>query len=132
SAFWLTFSLSSMVLRNAVDGPRARQILLAAPVLIGVSFPLAFASNDIVFLTASAVVIGLGLAASNAPSTQMVLRYAPEGASALSASLDITFARAGGIAAVAFCASMGAGYAALVMVGVSAIGLLALTAARKV
>ncbi|MDJ0821600.1 MAG: MFS transporter [Paracoccaceae bacterium] len=130
--FWLTFSLSSMGLRNLVDGPYARRILLGAPFLIAASFPMAFFSGDIVWIGASAVVIALGFAASNAPSTQMVLHYAPDGTKALSASLDITFARAGGFATVAWCATAGVESAALAMVAVAVLGALALLVARKV
>ncbi len=40
------------------------------------------------------------MACSNAPSTLLVLKFAPEGTSAIAASLDISFARIGGVIAI--------------------------------
>ncbi len=105
SAVWLSFSLVSTVLRNRVDGPQIRYILLAAPLLIAASFPLAYYSSSLVILLASSALIGSGLACSNAPSTQIILRSAPEGTNALAASLDISFARLGGVLIVAVLAN---------------------------
>ena len=100
SALWLSFSLVSTLLRNKVDAPHLRSILLIAPVLITFGFLLATLCSDVVCFALASVLVGSGLACSNAPSTQMILRAAPKGASAVSASLDITFARLGGVATV--------------------------------
>lgn len=104
SSVWLSFSIFSTILRNQIDGPFVRSIMLAAPILIAAGLPLAY-MVDSVPLFASAVLIGCGLACSNAPSTHMILRLAPRGRSAFSASLDITFARLGGVTTVAWLAN---------------------------
>lgn len=119
---WLSFSVLSTFLRNQVDEPHVRKILLAAPVLIVSGFAFAFFCNDIICLALASVLVGSGLACSNAPSTQLILKFAPTGMSAASASLDITFARLGGVATVTFLAQSMFGYAVLV------VGLLCLVA----
>lgn len=119
---WLSFSVLSTFLRNQVDEPHVRKILLAAPVLIAFGFAFAFFCNDIIYLALASVLVGSGLACSNAPSTQLILKFAPRGMSAASASLDITFARLGGVATVTFLAQSMFGYAVLV------VGLLCLIA----
>ena len=119
---WLSFSVLSTFLRNQVDEPHVRKILLAAPVLIAFGFAFAFFCNDIIYLALASVLVGSGLACSNAPSTQLILKFAPRGMSAASASLDITFARLGGVATVTFLAQSMFGYAVLV------VGLLCLVA----
>ena len=119
---WLSFSVLSTFLRNQVDEPHVRKILLAAPVLIAFGFAFAFFCNDIIYLALASVLVGSGLACSNAPSTQLILKFAPREMSAASASLDITFARLGGVATVTFLAQSMFGYAVLV------VGLLCLIA----
>ncbi|WP_298842430.1 MFS transporter [uncultured Roseobacter sp.] len=104
SVMWLTFSGSSTLLRNLVDKPHIRTVMLAAPLLIATALPLLFYTDNLFLLVMSAVLVGSGLACSNAPSTQLILRFAPEGMSAVSTSLDITFARLGGIVTVAVLA----------------------------
>ena len=104
TVLWLSFSVLSTLLRNTVDKPHVRLILLIAPFLILAGFPLAFVSNGTFFLSVSAFMLGAGLACSNAPSTQLILRFAPRSSRAISASLDITFARLGGVAVVTFFA----------------------------
>ncbi len=104
SLMWLSFSLVGMYLRNKVDGPLGRRILLSGPVFIAAGLVLALWCEGILCLGASAVLIGVGFATSNAPSTQLILTVAPRDMSALSASLDITFARLGGVVVVSILA----------------------------
>lgn len=104
SAMWFSFSVFGTVLRNKVDQPFVRTILVFAPVFIALGFQLAQYCNSAVCIVLSSVFVGCGFACSNAPSTQLILRLAPRGSSALSASLDITFARLGGVCAVALLA----------------------------
>ncbi|MEM6888564.1 MAG: MFS transporter [Pseudomonadota bacterium] len=105
-AIWFSFSIVSTLLRNLVDSPRVRGILLIAPLLIAAGFPVATLSGGMLTFAFSALLVGTGLACSNAPSTQMILKFAPIGMSAVSTSLDITFARLGGVATVAVLAQM--------------------------
>lgn len=119
---WLTFSGLSTLLRNMVDRPHLRTIMLGAPFLIAAGVPLSYYSENLWLIVLSPVLIGAGLACSNAPSTQLVLRFSPKGMSAASTSLDITFARLGGIATVAILAESAFAYA------VPSIGLLSLVA----
>lgn len=111
SIMWLTFSGLSTLLRNVVDKPHLRTVMLSAPVLIAAGVSLLYESENIWLLVVSAVLVGSGLACSNAPSTQLVLSLAPKGMSALSTSLDITFARLGGIAMITIFAEMTAEFA---------------------
>nr|WP_306115083.1 MFS transporter [Roseovarius sp. MMSF_3305] len=104
SVLWLTFSGLSTLLRNKVDAPHVRTIMLIGPLFIVVGFLLSYVNENMLFLLLSSVFVGAGLACSNAPSTQLVLKFAPKGMSAISTSLDITFARLGGIATVAMLA----------------------------
>lgn len=104
SITWLTFSGLSSLMRNLVDKPHIRKIMTAAPFLIAGGLPLSNDPDNLLFLVVSAVLIGAGFACSNAPSTQLILRFAPQRMSAVSTSLDITFARLGGIATVALLA----------------------------
>ena len=85
-------------------------IMLAAPFLIFAGFPLSYFNENALVLALSSVLVGAGLACSNAPSTQLILRFAPEGMSAISTSLDITFARLGGIATVTVLAEVEIAY----------------------
>jgi MFS family permease len=103
-AVWISFSIVSTLLRNWVDGPRVRSILIAAPLLIATGFLLMVSADALLVFAFSAVLIGSGLACSNAPSTQMILEFAPKGMNAISTSLDITFARLGGVITVAWLA----------------------------
>ena len=110
SVLWITFSGLSTFLRNMVDKPYVFTIMLAAPFLIFAGFPLSYFNENALVLALSSVLVGAGLACSNAPSTQLILRFAPEGMSAISTSLDITFARLGGIATVAVLAEVEIAY----------------------
>ncbi|MEM9911343.1 MAG: MFS transporter [Pseudomonadota bacterium] len=111
SVLWLSFSTLSALLRNWVDSNGLRPIMVAAPVLIALGLILALTGNELL-LIASACLVGCGLACSNAPSTQLVLRFAPKGLTALATSLDITVARLGGIVTVTFLADAGWGVSA--------------------
>ena len=112
SAMWLSFSVVSTVLRNKVDRPHVRGILLVAPILIAAGFPLAYFCDEIICLVLSAALVGSGLACSNAPSTQLILGFSPQGMRGVAASMDITFARVGGVVIVAVLAESLFGMAA--------------------
>ena len=114
SAMWLTFSAVSTLLRNKVDQDYVGAIMVAAPILIAVGLVLSLNQNTGLLIIAS-IFVGSGLAYSNAPSTQMILRYAPNGLSAISTCLDITFARIGGFVTVALLANFGLPIAAPVL-----------------
>ena len=105
TAMWLSFSGVSTVLRNLVDGSRLPLVIAGGPILIVGGYIVANISADAWVLAVSAITIGAGLACSNAPSTQLILRFAPSGHGAIAASLDITFARLGGALFVGLCAS---------------------------
>ena len=104
STIWLSFSVMSTMLRNQVDRPHVRLIVLAAPLLISAGFVIALLREDAPFVILASILIGSALACSNSPSTQLVLGFAPKGMSSTAASLDITFARLGGVTAVAILA----------------------------
>jgi predicted MFS family arabinose efflux permease len=116
SILWLSFSIASTFLRNLVDEPHVLKILLAAPAFIASAFLLAYLCPGIICLVISSILVGFGLACSNAPSTQLVLKFAPAGLSAASASIDISFARLGGVATVTLLAQSMFGYAVLAVV----------------
>lgn len=123
SVLWLSFSVISTLLRNHVDNHRVRGILLAAPLLIASGFPLAYFCNDVLCLMLASLVVGAGLACSNAPSTQLILKAAPRNMRTASVSLDITFARLGGVACVAGLAQAPIGGATVTVVALSLIAL---------
>lgn len=125
---WLTFSGLSTLLRNMVDGPHLRTIMLAAPFLIAAGVPLSYYTENIWLIVLSPALIGAGLACSNAPSTQLVLRFSPKGMSGVSTSLDITFARLGGIATVAILAGSTFAYS---VPAICLLSLVAFVCARK-
>ncbi len=122
SLTWLSFSVLSTILRNRVDEPHVRTIMLAAPLLIAAGFPLAYFCEEMICLILSAVLVGSGLACSNAPSTQLILKLAPKGMAAMSASIDITCARLGGVAMVGFFAqsSFGSTIVAALLMSIAA------------
>lgn len=124
ASIWFSFSVASTLLRNWVDSYHIRKIVLAAPLLIIASFLVAYYSNQMAFLILSAVFMGAGFACSNAPSTQLVLKFAPVGLKAIAVSLDITFARLGGVATVTLLAHLDFG---LSLAFVIALSLLAST-----
>ncbi|WP_159086913.1 MFS transporter [Loktanella sp. Alg231-35] len=128
SIMWLTFSTASALLRNAVDEPHIRSILTIAPVFIAVGFGLAYYADTFVLWAVSSMLVGAGLACSNAPSTMLVLKFAPKGTSALSASLDISFARVGGVVTILTLAQS---MPLLAVTGVSILSALALLFAYR-
>ncbi len=97
---WLTFSLVSALLRNLVDGQLLRVFIILAPLSLGLGALVAVAYSDAWMMAFAAFFAGLGLAMCNAPSTQLLFRVAPRELHSFSASLDITFARIGGVAFV--------------------------------
>jgi len=119
ASIWLSFSVSGTLLRNWVDSSHIRMIVLAAPLLIAASFLMAFLSSQMAFLISSAVLLGAGFACSNAPSTQLVLKFAPKELSAISMSLDITSARLGGVATVTLLAHSELGSSLIVTAALS-------------
>ncbi|WP_299656321.1 MFS transporter [uncultured Tateyamaria sp.] len=130
STFWLTFSGLSALLRNKVDQHHVQTIMLAAPLLIAAGLLTSYNANT-VLLVGSAILVGAGLACSNAPSTQLILRHAPKGLSAVSTSLDITLARFGGIAAVAVLAETGVSVAGPVICASCLVAAFCTIAIRK-
>jgi len=104
AVMWLSFSLVSTSMRNRVDSEHVRLIMICAPLMIALSFPMAYFANGLSGFLLSAFLLGAGFAGSNSPSTQMVLKFAPKGLQAISASMDITFARIGGVVTVALLA----------------------------
>jgi len=124
SAMWLSFSSIGTVLRNKVDQPFVRFMLACAPLFIALGFQLAFYCHNVICLALSSLLIGCGFACSNAPSTQLILSFAPKGSSALSASFDITFARLGGVCTVALLAQTPFQDALVATIGLSAAGVL--------
>ncbi|WP_424985240.1 MFS transporter [Microbulbifer sp. S227A] len=129
---WLTFSGLSALLRNMVDGAHIRTIMLAAPLLIAVGLSLVYFDENLFVLAVSSVLVGSGLACSNAPSTQMILKFAPQGMSGLSTSLDITFARLGGIATVAILAESPFAFASPTICFLCLIAALCISNASKI
>lgn len=124
SGIWLCFSVVSTMLRNLVDRPHVRKIMLMAPVLIATGFAIALLREDPASVILASILIGSALACSNSPSTQLVLGFAPKGMSSTAASLDITFARLGGVASVAILAPAGFGVAVLAVFVMSAFAFL--------
>ncbi|MBT8415601.1 MAG: MFS transporter [Boseongicola sp.] len=132
SVMWLSFSFVSTLLRNLVDEPHVRMILMAAPVLIAAGFPIAYIYPEFAGLIVSSILVGSGLACSNAPSTQLILKFAPRGMGAASASLDITCARLGGVVTVALMAQSMLAYSFITIAAMSLVAFAcALVAAKR-
>lgn len=119
AVIWLSFSVASTLLRNWVDSLHIRKIVLAAPLLIAASYMVAYFSNQMAFLILSAMFMGAGFACSNAPSTQLVLKYAPDGLRAIAVSIDITFARLGGVVSVTLLAHLDFGLSLAFVIALS-------------
>jgi MFS family permease len=128
SIMWLTFSITSTFLRNLVDAPHVRSILTIAPAFIAVGFSLACYANTLAMWALASVLVGAGLACSNAPSTMLVLKFAPKGTSALSASFDISFARIGGVVTI-FALTQSTTF--LMVSGISTLSAIAILAAYQ-
>ena len=126
AALWLSFAIAGAMMRNAVDGRLLLPITLSGPVLILGGVVLALWPFGPAAYLLGAMALGVGFACTNAPSTQLVLRFAPEGLRAISTSLDITFARLGGVLSVALLAKHGPGFVAQ---GIAVLTVLALIAA---
>lgn len=124
SLLWLSFALISIALRNVVDGRYLNVVLLSSPLLIFAGFVLSYFFDVAALIFAGSIMLGAGLACCNAPSTQLVLRFAPEGLRACSAGLDITFARLGGVVTVGAFASLSTGVAFAGIVVLSFCGLI--------
>ena len=123
SVLWLSFSFVSTLLRNLVDRPGVGVILFSAPVLIALGFPLAYLSENVPSLIFASVMVGSGLACGNAPSTQLILNAAPRAMRTASVSLDITFARLGGVFCVATLAATSTTSATTAIAALSLIAL---------
>ncbi|MDA7429574.1 MFS transporter [Primorskyibacter aestuariivivens] len=108
-AMWLSFAVVGTLLRNTVDGSLLRVITLVAPVFILLGIGLAHLVDAPVTFVLAAIAMGAGFACSNAPSTQLVMKFAPEASRGLASSVDITLARLGGVVSVAFLAEARAG-----------------------
>ncbi len=131
SLMWLSFSAVSTLLRNKVDEPHVRGILLAAPLLIAAGFPFAYFCQEIPCVILASVLVGSGFACSNAPSTQLILEFAPNKMRAASVSLDITFARLGGVVFVAVLSQSMFGHAVFAITLMSIIAFLCALVSAK-
>lgn len=100
SIMWISFSISSHIIRNRLDDNGLYTILCSSPLVIFAGLSLVFLNQSPIWLIVSAVLIGAGFAGCNAPSTALILRLSPRGTEAFSASLDITSARLGGVISV--------------------------------
>ena len=102
SIMWFSFSAASYSLRNDVDGKRLKLVLMIAPAFFAAGYVLgvSFSESSMVLLL-SAILVGVGFACCNAPSTHLLFKLSPDELHVFSASLDIVFARLGGVAAVA-------------------------------
>ncbi|MEM6577640.1 MAG: MFS transporter [Pseudomonadota bacterium] len=112
SSLWLTYSVVSALLRGFVDGPQIKPIMLVAPFLIAAGIPVLLFDTGVAGQILASILVGAGLACSNSPSTQLVIKFAPKGMSAVATSMDITFARLGGIVTVAILAESATSQAA--------------------
>ena len=124
SLAWLSYASLSTALRNVVDGPRLSAVMLSAPGLITLGLIFAYFCEDAYCQVLSALFLGAGLACSNTPSTQVILKLAPEGMRAVSTSLDITFARLGGAVTVALLARSGLSLALVAVVTLAVVAVL--------
>jgi len=124
AVLWLSFSIVGTLLRNWVDGPHLQKIVYAAPLLIAAGFAVGWLSSGWSVTILSAVLLGAGFASGNAPSTLLVLKFAPDGLKAFSTSLDITFARLGGVATVGLLSLLSASHSLLVVLFLSATALM--------
>ncbi|MDO7624147.1 MAG: hypothetical protein MUQ98_12940, partial [Loktanella sp.] len=129
-----TSSASSPEMAVVTVDPASRNVcdnMLVAPLLIAAGIVLSYFSENLWLIIISSMLVGSGLVCSNAPSTQLVLRFSPKGMSAVSTSLDITFARLGGIATVALLAEAQFVYAVPSICLLSLVAVLCALAAYK-
>lgn len=122
SFVWFSFALASTALRNIVDSDRVGWLIVLAPLMLGLGSVMLISHVDVLIFL-GAPFMGIGFAMANAPSTQLVLRYAPKEARSLAASFDITVARLGGVIVVGGLASASATTvgAALITLAVAAL-----------
>jgi MFS family permease len=125
SAFWFAFTVSGVLLRDQVDTAKIWLILAIAPLFIGAGFlvfvlPLSFQSVAIF-----SAFIGIGFACCNATSTTLILQYCKPNSESVAASLDISIARVGAVAAVALIAPLSPSYlaSAYIIISVLAVAL---------
>lgn len=124
---WITFAAFNFLLSDRIQGNGLNRSIIAAPMLIGLSFLVAEIDGSRTDLQAlSAVLIGAGLACCNSPSTHLLLSKAPKDLQAMSSSLDIIFARCGSVVTVAMLAAVTPFW---VSVAVLALALVATTVA---
>lgn len=123
ACLWFTFSVLSFAMRDKIDGAGLQRCLVLAPCLLALSLAFDFFSQGyVLILILSAVLGGAGLACSNATSTHLLLQVSPPELRVLSSSLDIIFARLGGIITVALLTGLAPNTA---MLFVAAFALLA-------
>ena len=120
AVLWLSFSGFSVILRNKIDGPHLRHVLLAAPVLIACSFLLLSEADQFEMPILATVSLGAGVASANASSTT----FAPTGTKGLASSVDITFARLGAVSTVGLMAAFSMSHIVLVVCALCALAFL--------
>ena len=119
---WASFSILSFVLKNRIDGPGLRLCLLASPALLALAFIVGILFSDhAAAQLISALLAGAGLASSNAPSTHLLLRLSPADLQVFASSLDIIFARCGGVVTVALFSSIDPNQALIAIVSLTLI-----------
>lgn len=115
---WLTFSVLSFAMRDKIDGVGLQRSLLLAPCLFALGFLIGvFSQGQLPIILLSAAFSGAGLACSNATSTHLLLQVSPPDLRVLSSSLDIIFARLGGIIMVALLTGIAPNTATIAIVG---------------
>ncbi|MEJ6394412.1 MFS transporter [Gymnodinialimonas sp. 2305UL16-5] len=100
---WVSFSTVSLALRNLVDSYFISFVLATAPVALIAGLVLLSLPYSPPILIASAFLVGVGLACSNSPSTQVILTLTPRRFHSLASSLDFIFARLGGVLCSTLC-----------------------------
>ena len=119
---WASFSTFSFVLKDRIDGVGLYRCLIAAPVLLALAFAvgITFSEHHFAQIT-SAILAGAGLACSNSPSTHLLLRLAPGHLQVFASSLDIIFARCGGVVTVALLSGVAPSQALFAIVTLTAL-----------
>jgi len=122
---WGAFSVLSFGISAKMNPLTLRLVLIAAPILLAVGFTIAVTGPaGSAGILMAAVLIGAGLACSNAPSTDLLLRLTPRELHTMASSLDITFARLGGFIAVILLSGLGPPWAAAAVVACSMLALI--------
>ena len=128
TAVWASFTAFSFILRDRLDGKGVWFIMMLSPTLLAGGFLMGLLFIEMTTaLCLGAIMVGAGLACCNSPSTHLVLKLTPPDLHAFVSSLDITFARCGGVVSVALLSGVGANYVAAFAV---AIALLAIVVCR--